>query len=112
MTQIANTRQIPIDELFPTQITVGMREVNDRRMRWREKSPDKAAHYLSTHQVPVILGPGGRHYMIDRHHLTRALQEEGIETITIAVVDDFRERDFENFWTTLEQYNWAHPFDD
>jgi hypothetical protein len=112
MTEIGRTWQIPIDELLPTQVTVGMREVEVRRKRWREKSSDQAAHYLSTHHIPVVLGPGERHYMIDRHHLTRALQEEGIGAIPVTVVEDFRFRDLENFWTTLEQHNWAHPFDE
>jgi hypothetical protein len=111
MIEIVATRQIPIDELLPTQASVGMREVDLRRKRWHEKTLNQAKQYLSTHHIPVVLGPGNCHYMIDRHHLTRALQEEGFASMPVAVIEDLRGRDFEEFWATLEQHNWAHPFD-
>jgi hypothetical protein len=40
---------IPIRELRPTQITVGMREVEAKRRRWREKSEEKGAKFLGHH---------------------------------------------------------------
>ena len=71
--QEAYPAQMSIADLLPTQVTVGMREVDIKRIRWRERSIDKRTHYLGTHRVPVIVGPDNRHYMIDRHHLTLAL---------------------------------------
>ena len=65
-------KPVPISELYPTQITVGMREVKAKRRRWREESREKAGEFLGKHMVPVVLGPKGRHYVIDHHHLARA----------------------------------------
>jgi hypothetical protein len=65
-------------DLLPTQVTVGMREVEFKRWRWRENNSGRAGDYLNTHRIPVVLGPDVRHYIIDRHHLTLALHNEGI----------------------------------
>ena len=39
---------VPIMELRPTQITVGMREVDDKRHAWREKG-EEGAKFLGSH---------------------------------------------------------------
>ena len=101
-----------ITDLAPTQVTVGMREVDFKRRRWRQKDSHKAASYLSSHSIPVILGPGARHYIIDRHHLTRALHDEGVNKVPVSVVADMSTLSFDEFWSTLESSGCAHPFDD
>ncbi|MGZ3320326.1 MAG: ParB-like protein [Xanthobacteraceae bacterium] len=103
---------IPIADLTPTQVTVGMREVDVKRRRWQEKHSHKAADYLNTHPFPVILGPHARHYLIDRHHLALALQHEGIWELPISIVANMSTLSFDEFWTTLEVQNWSYPFDD
>ena len=71
---------VAILDLRPTQITVGMREVEAKRRHWRAQDNDeKAAAFLGKHMIPVILGPKKRHSVIDHHHLTRALHEEGVK---------------------------------
>jgi hypothetical protein len=77
---------VPITELRPTQITVGMREVKAKRKHWREQADAKGAEFLGKHMIPVILGPKQRHYVIDHHHLALALHEEGVKDILITVV--------------------------
>src|SRR5262249_62348694 len=72
-------KPVPISELYPTQITVGMREVKAKRKRWREEGKKKGERFLGAHMVPVILGPKDRHYVIDHHHLARALHDEGVK---------------------------------
>jgi hypothetical protein len=103
---------IRILDLVPTQVTIGMREVDFRRRRWREKHGHEAENYLNTHRIPVILGPGLRHYLIDRHHLTLALHDEGIWELPVSIVGNMSGLGFDEFWTSLESHNWTHPFDD
>ena len=69
MQRAMNSDFSTIADLLPTQATVGMREVDFKRARWREKNSHDAASYLSRHSIPVILGHRARHYIIDRHHL-------------------------------------------
>jgi hypothetical protein len=103
---------IPIRELRPTQITVGMREVEAKRRRWRDKSEEKGAKFLGHHMMPVILGPKDHHYIIDHHHLSRALLDEGVEEVLVTVAANLRRLDKDEFWTFVDNRGWLHPFDE
>ncbi|HLH10837.1 MAG TPA: ParB-like protein [Methylovirgula sp.] len=105
-------RPVPLTELRPTQITVGMREVNEKRKRWQETKDEKGAEFLGKHMMPVILGPKEHHYVIDHHHLGRALMEEGVKDILVTVVADLRKLEKEAFWVFLDNRSWMHPYDD
>jgi hypothetical protein len=54
-------QSVAIADLRPTQITVGMREVQAKRRKWREKTGKEGAEFLGKHMIPVILGPKHRH---------------------------------------------------
>jgi hypothetical protein len=101
---------VAIDVLRPTQITVGMREVDAKRKRWRETSKDKA-DFLGSHMIPVIMGPHDRYYVIDHHHLVLALHKEGVKNIAVTVVANLKKLDREAFWVYLDNRGWMHPFD-
>jgi hypothetical protein len=105
-------QSVAIADLRPTQITVGMREVQAKRARWREKKGKKGAEFLGKHMIPVILGPKDRHYVIDHHHLARALHEERVKNIAITVVGNLSMLERDAFWFVLDNRNWMHPFDD
>jgi hypothetical protein len=114
---MANTREpilhpIPILSLHPTQMTVGMREVKEKRKRWREhKSKKKQAELLGKHTIPVVLGPDQRHYVVDHHHLARSLHEEGIKDILVTVIADLTMVDRDAFWVVLDSRRWVYPYD-
>jgi hypothetical protein len=103
---------VAIVDLRPTQITVGMREVLAKRKHWRETRTKKGREFLGKHLIPVILGPKRRHYVIDHHHLARALHDEGVKDIAVTVVANLSTLDRDAFWTVLDNHNWMHPFDD
>src|SRR5271170_6061019 len=105
-------KSTPLDELRPTQITVGMKEVEEKRRRWRDKHGVKAGEFLASHMIPVVLGPKGRRYVTDHHHLARALHEEGVKQVATAVVLDLSRLDLEAFWVVLDNRGLMHPFDD
>lgn len=105
-------KPVDIADLRPTQITVGMREVSAKRKGWREKKGKKGGEFLGKHMIPVILGPGDRHYVIDHHHLARALHEEGVKNVLVTVVANLSMVDRDTFWTVLDNRSWMHPFDD
>ncbi len=102
---------VPILSLRPTQITVGMREVEAKRQAWRAKQGKKSGEFLGSHMIPVIRGPKDRLYVIDHHHLARALHEEGVEEILVTISADLRKLDTDAFWFVLDNHNWMHPFD-
>jgi hypothetical protein len=114
---MANTREpilqpIPILSLRPTQMTVGMREVKEKRERWRgHQSKKKQAALLGKHMIPVVLGPDGRHYVVDHHHLARALHDEGVKDILVSVIADLTMVEPDAFWGVLDNRRWVYPYD-
>jgi hypothetical protein len=104
---------VRIAELRPTQITVGMREVEARRKHWRGLAGGKKREiFLQKHLIPAILGAEGRHYILDHHHLVLALHREGLDEMYVTVLQDLSALDRRTFWFVLDQRNWMHPFDD
>ncbi|ABD08047.1 conserved hypothetical protein [Rhodopseudomonas palustris HaA2] len=113
---MANPREpmlhpIPILSLRPTQMTVGLREVEEKRRRWRAHKPKKEGRRLAEHMIPVVLGPGKRHYVVDHHHLARALHEEGIKDVAVTVIADLSMVDRDAFWVVLDSRRWVYPYD-
>jgi hypothetical protein len=104
-------KPIPIVNLRPTQITVGLREVDDKRKRLRKRPAKKIGKFLGHHMIPVILGPKDCSYIIDHHHLALALHQEGVENVLVAVVSDLSALDSDEFWVVLDHRNWVYPFD-
>ncbi len=102
---------VPISRLRPTQITVGMREVRDKRRGLRKRPTRKIGRFLGDHMMPVILGPNQRHYIIDHHHLALALLGEGIEQVLVTVIADLSMLEPEQFWIVLDHHSWVHPYD-
>lgn len=103
---------IPILSLRPTQMTVGMHEVKEKRRRWRQhKSKKKQAEVLGQHMIPVVHGPDGHHYVIDHHHLARALHDEGVENVLVTIIADLTMIDRDSFWLVLDSRRWVYPYD-
>src|SRR5438270_615623 len=84
---------VAVKSLRPTQITVGMREVDQKRKRWREHKGKKKAAFLGRHMIPVVRGPKDYLYVIDHHHLARALLDEGQTDVVVSVIADLRALD-------------------
>ena len=94
---------VTIVDLRPTQITVGMREVLAKRKRWRETAAKKGGKFLGKHMIPVMLGPKHRNYVVDHHHLARALHDEGVKDVAVTVMANLSALDAMHFgrsWIT------------
>jgi hypothetical protein len=102
---------VAIADLRPTQITVGMREVEAKRKHWREIARNKGGKFLGKHMIPVVLGPKSRHYVVDHHHLARALHDEGVKDVAVTLIANLGKLDQDAFWTVMDNRSWMHPFD-
>jgi hypothetical protein len=98
---------IAILELHPTQMTVGYREVAERR-RLRQEAL-AAGDGLPRLIVPVVLGPFGKNYILDRHHELCFRATEGEVEVRVAVVDDLRSLVWLKFWRELDRRSWCRP---
>jgi hypothetical protein len=104
-------KPIPILSLRPTQMTVGMREVKEKRKRWREQKKKKQAESLGKHMIPVVRGPDQRYYVVDHHHLARALHEEGVTDILVTMIGDLSMVEKDAFWGVMDNKRWVYPYD-
>src|ERR1700743_1345980 len=104
-------RPVPILSLRPTQMTVGMREVKEKRKRFREQKKKKQAETIGKHMTPGGCGPDKRYYVVDHHHLARALHEEGIKDILVTVIGDLSMVEREAFWGVMDNKRWVYPYD-
>jgi hypothetical protein len=102
---------IPILTLRPTQMTVGMREVKEKRKRWREQKKHKQSELLGKHMIPVVRGPDKRYYVVDHHHLARALHEEGVKDILVTIIGDLDMVEGDAFWGVMDNKRWVYPYD-
>ena len=103
---------IPILSLRPTQMTVGMREVKEKRRRWRQYgSKQKQEEVLGKHMIPVVQGPDNRYYVVDHHHLARALHDEGVKNILVTVIGDLTMVSKDAFWGVMDNKRWVYPYD-
>jgi hypothetical protein len=101
---------IPILDLRPTQMTVGMREVKEKRKRFREMGK-KQSEMIGKHMIPVVYGPDKRYYVVDHHHLARALHDEGVANILVTVIGDLRMVEADAFWGVMDNKRWVYPYD-
>lgn len=67
--------ELPLAQLHPTQLCVGMAEVRSRQSDFGGESPQQRRSYLQGKPVPLARSARGEVWMIDRHHRLRALLE-------------------------------------
>jgi hypothetical protein len=61
--------------------------------------------------IPVVKGPKDRLYVIDHHHLCRALLLSGSDQASVTVVLNLQRLQKEEFWIFMDNRGLVHPFD-
>jgi hypothetical protein len=101
----------PVLQLRPTQFAVGMREVEHKGEKLKAMKPKELDDYIHSMPVPIVLGPKGRTYIIDHHHLARAAWEVGIPELVVEQKADFSALPFETMWRTMQEAHWVYLVD-
>lgn len=109
---MAKKLTIHIDQLRPLQATVGMLEVNAKHKRLAAMDARKLQAFMRSAPIPTVIGKRDLHYVIDHHHLARALWDAGITEVYAAVVKDLSSLSTDRFWDTLIERSWVHPYDE
>jgi hypothetical protein len=78
--------QVPIAQLQPTQMCVGLAEVRSRQLDFSEESGDQRRRYLRSKPVPLVRNSSGLFWMMDRHHRLRGLIELAPESIAFGYI--------------------------
>ena len=103
--------EVEIHRLRPTQITVGMIEVRDKRAKLEALKKNDQSDFMQAHPIPAVWGPDGKLYITDHHHLGRAASEAGVDTGFFWIEDDFSKVPLAQFWPKMLAEKWAHPVD-
>ena len=99
---------INIDDLCLTEMTVGYRQIETNAARLKKLAKEKL---VRKHVIPVVKGPKGRLYVIDHHHLCRALLLAGLDQVSVVVVMNLERLEKDEFWIFMDNRGLVHPFD-
>jgi len=101
-----------IADLRPTQLTLGLAEVEERAAKIAAMTASEREVYLERKPVPHVLGPGSRIFMVDHHHLARALWSLKIPQVVLGErMANLSVLETKAFWRVMEQKGWCWPID-
>ena len=103
---------VDIAELRPTQMTIGLKEAQTRAANLKAVAKQSTDKLVRKHVIPVVKGPKDKYYVIDHHHLCRAMQLAGHEQVSIIVVLNLVRLEKDAFWVFMDNRGLVHPFDD
>lgn len=109
---MSKLHEIKIHRLHPTQITVGLAEVMEKRNHLAALHRDQLRDFLSAHPIPAVEGPNDKLYITDHHHLARALADENVDSGFFLVEADFSTFAMDLFWRAMNGNHWVHPYDE
>jgi hypothetical protein len=109
---MSKIHESPIQKLRPTQLTVGMIEVHDKKKHLAGLKTAEQRDFMRTHPIPAVVGAKGLLFITDHHHLGRAALEAGVATGFFEVEADFSEYDIATFWIEMDRNRWVHPLDE
>lgn len=103
---------VAIADLHPTQLTLGLDEVRRRAAKIARLGEKDRADLLAEKAVPHVIGPKGRLYMVDHHHLVRALWSLDIDRAGLGErLADWSDLDVAAFWPKMEAAGYCWPLD-
>jgi hypothetical protein len=109
---MSKLQEAALKDLHPTQLTAGMIVVADKRKHLAGMSPADRQKFVKDHPMPAVIGPKGRLYITDHHHLGRAALEAGIVNGFLEVEADLSKCTLEAFWKEMNENLWVHPLDE
>ena len=104
-TAVGNWCEIGIDALHPTQGGVGQIQVDETQATLAGMSAKQLDKLMKKKEIPVVIAPDGSYWLVDRHHLTKALWQQGVKDAPVKVIG--RLQDKANFWSQMQNNHWA-----
>jgi hypothetical protein len=98
-------------DLRPTQITVGLRKVAQKRREFEGLSARDRQAYVTSLLFPAVKGPKQQYYIIDHHHEAVALLQDKGSTVNVGLVCDLSGLSEKSFWVYLDHRSWVHCYD-
>jgi hypothetical protein len=109
---MSKIQEATLADLHPTQLTIGKIVVADKKKNLLALSPAAQRAFMKDHPMPAVLGPQGKLYITDHHHLGRAALEAGVTCGFFLVEADLSKCKPEEFWKEMNGNQWVHPLDE
>ena len=109
------TPTIKIENLKPTQMSVGMIEVKEKIKEVQKVQHDyiRLLEFLKHNAIPAVMGPNKVLFCIDHHHMGRALHEAGVKDTVCNVLQDMSfHTSMEEFWNDMNAKHFVYPYDE
>ncbi|SAK76980.1 chromosome partitioning protein ParB [Caballeronia catudaia] len=103
-------KTLKIDQLRPTQITHGLREIRQKTRAYEKLSSHDLEMVIAEKPVPIVYGPGETPYAIDHHHVATALWRAKVKSVPVVLIKDLSALSIADFWLTLENNRWTYPY--
>ncbi|SAL79875.1 chromosome partitioning protein ParB [Caballeronia arvi] len=103
-------KTIKIDQLRPTQLTHGLREIRNKTKAYAKLEGHDLEMAIAEKPVPIVYGPGATPYAIDHHHVATALWRAHVKRVPVVLVKDLSTLSVAEFWLTLENHRWTYPY--
>ncbi len=93
-------------------MTLGLDEVASRAAKIAEMNPADLEAHLRKKPIPYVLGPGKQIYIVDHHHLARALLSLHIREAFLGdQLADWSDKEPKEFWRLMEAHHYCWPID-
>ena len=109
---MSKVQEAALKDLHPTQLTVGMIVVADKKKHLAALNAADRQAFLKAHPMPAVIGPQGRLYITDHHHLGRAAYDAAVATAYFEVEEDLSKCGVDTFWKEMNDNRWVHPLDE
>jgi hypothetical protein len=109
---MATLQKAPIEQLRPTQLTVGKLEVEAKKKALCAMGHQDLDKFLQDHPMPVVIGPEKALYITDHHHLACAALESKVLNGYFTVEANLSKLDLQEFWPEMDKRLWVHPLDE
>ncbi len=110
----AKSAPVALKDLHPSQFAVGRRALADKiaEVKAVEGNPKKLETFLKKKDFPVVVGPKGRLYLQDGHHMGLALIQRGIQNGYYSVEEDWSSLAEGEFWKKMIAENRVYLRDE
>jgi len=98
--QVGSWCEVSIDQLHPTQGGVGQLQVDTTVAELADKSEKQLDKLMKKKEIPVVIAPDGGYWLVDRHHLTKALWQQGVKAVRVKVIARLQDR--ASFWSQMQ----------
>jgi len=100
------------ERLRPGQVAVGYKLVEQKLSKLIKMSDSERSEYRAEHSTPVVLGPEGSLFMLDRHHTNNAFILIGFELVLVDVKFDWSSMKWGDFWVAMKDAAFLYLYDE